>query len=261
MSALETPGIVLHAFDYLETSRIYRLATRDAGLVSALAKGARRSKRRFGAAVDLFAGGTAELSIRSGRDLQLLTGFDVLDARLGIGADIGRFTAAAVIAELVLRFGHDVHEPLYDALVTALDTIAAADPDQSVATGLAGAWHIVSVLGFAPSLDSCSNCHAPVEEEGSVPFSNVAGGVLCEPCARLAPATRALPPSAQQALRAWSGGGALVDLPGEGELRAHQRLLREFLQEHLTDDRPLRAFDVWERGRWTSPASPSSPPS
>ena len=31
------------------------------------------------------------------------------------------------------------------------------------------------------------------------------------------------------------------------EARAHQRLLREFLREHLADDQPLRAFDAWER--------------
>jgi hypothetical protein len=39
-------------------------------------------------------------------------------------------------------------------------------------------------------------------------------------------------------------------LGGEGDVRAHQRLLREFLTEHLTEGRALRAFDVWERGDW-----------
>jgi DNA repair protein RecO (recombination protein O) len=38
------------------------------------------------------------------------------------------------------------------------------------------------------------------------------------------------------------------------EARAHQRLLREFLREHLTDGRPLRAFEAWEGERWTPPA-------
>ena len=34
--------------------------------------------------------------------------------------------------------------------------------------------------------------------------------------------------------------------------RAHQRLLREFLSEHLADGRPLRAYDVWERNGWSA---------
>ena len=47
MPLVETDAIVLHVFDYSETSRILRLATRDAGLQSVLARGARRSKSRW----------------------------------------------------------------------------------------------------------------------------------------------------------------------------------------------------------------------
>ncbi|MFM8780511.1 MAG: DNA repair protein RecO, partial [Gemmatimonadota bacterium] len=51
---LLTDALVLHAFDYRETSRIVRLATRHAGVVSAVARGARRPKSRFGSGLDLF---------------------------------------------------------------------------------------------------------------------------------------------------------------------------------------------------------------
>jgi DNA repair protein RecO (recombination protein O) len=44
-------------------------------------------------------------------------------------------------------------------------------------------------------------------------------------------------------------------MPDRNDVRAHQRLLREFLREHLADDRPLRAFDVWERDDWTGGAA------
>jgi DNA repair protein RecO (recombination protein O) len=54
-----------------------------------------------------------------------------------------------------------------------------------------------------------------------------------------------LPASARAALRAWTNGER-APLDGEPEVRAHQRLLREFLREHLSDDRPLRAFEMWE---------------
>ena len=32
--------------------------------------------------------------------------------------------------------------------------------------------------------------------------------------------------------------------------RAHQRLLREFLSQHLAEGRSLRAYEVWERNSW-----------
>jgi len=46
MTLLVTDAIVLHSFDYLESSRILRLLTREAGVRSVLARGARRSQRR-----------------------------------------------------------------------------------------------------------------------------------------------------------------------------------------------------------------------
>ncbi|MDQ6829771.1 MAG: DNA repair protein RecO, partial [Gemmatimonadota bacterium] len=112
-----TDAIVLHAFNYSETSRILRLATRDAGVVSVLARGARRSKSRFGSALDLFAEGVAHLAMKDGRDLQTLAGFDVVRSRAGLGTELVRFAGASAVAELMLRFGsEDPNSPLFDAL-------------------------------------------------------------------------------------------------------------------------------------------------
>ena len=243
MALLVTDAVVLHGFDYLETSRIFRLLTREAGVQSVLAKGVRRSRRRFGSALDLFAGGTAEIHTKPGRDLNTLGGFDVLRSRADIALDLGRFTAAAAIAEMVLRFaGEDAGSALFDA-------VAAAPPDDARAVALAGAWRVVAELGFAPTVDFCVGCHAGIAAEASVAFTHPGGGALCPRCVRLHRASRTLPVPARDALRAWVGGGRypLRDL---AEARAHQRLLREFLVEHLADGRELHAFEVWERERW-----------
>ncbi len=245
---MTTDAIVLHAFDYMETSRIYRLVTREAGVQSVLARGARRPKSRFGSAVDLFAEGEAQLSVRPTRELQTLTAFDVTRARPGLAAELGRFIGAAAIAELALRFMRDDHHPaLYEVVRDALDTIATSE-DPRTAT-LAGAWHLIATLGFAPGVDRCRVCHAPVPDADPAAFSHPAGGVLCASCAPTYGRTRTLPPSARTALRAWLAGAA-APLASDAEARAHQRLLHEFLQEHLSDGAALRAFDVWLRGGW-----------
>ena len=59
---------------------------------------------------------------------------------------------------------------------------------------------------------------------------------------------RLLPAAARHALADWLAGGTPMLSASEG--RAHQRLLREFLGEHLTDARSLKAYAVWEGGRW-----------
>src|SRR5207237_5061089 len=141
MSLVVTEATVLHVFDYLESSRIFRLVTREAGVRSVLARGARRSTRRFGSALDLFAQGTAQLHVKPGRDLDTLGGFDVERARPALAADLARFTGAAVIAELTLRFGRDAADlDLYTAATAALDDLAEASTDEAREATLAGAW-------------------------------------------------------------------------------------------------------------------------
>ena len=250
MALVATEAIVLHAVNYLESSRILRLATRDAGVQSVLAKGARRARGRVGSAVDLFAGGIAQLYLKPGRDLQTLAGFDVVRARDEIGLELGRFTGAAALAELTMRFVRDDANPdLYDVLARGLDAIAAAPPEHAAEAALATAWQLVGELGFAPTVDVCAVCHAALPPDAVVAFSHPVGGALCAACARGASGARRLPAEARSAIRDWLGG-AVPPLLEPATVRAHQRLLREFLGEHLTDGRSLRAFDVWERDRW-----------
>ena len=254
MPALRTEAVVLHAFDYLETSRILRLATREAGVQSVLARGARRSKSRYGTALDLFASGSAEIYTKPGRELHTLASFEVTRSRGQLAADLDRFTAASAIVELAMRFASaESHPELFDALLETLDTIGASAAGASVDAALAGAWHLVAHLGFAPSVDLCAMCHVTVPGDAVASFSHPSGGVLCHRCAQLARATRLLPADARAALRAWIGGKS-APLPDAAARRAHQRLLREFLAEPLADGRPLRAYDVWERNGWTAVA-------
>ncbi len=252
MPTLVTEAIVLHAFDYLETSRILRLMTREAGVQSVLARGARNSRKRFGSALDLFAQGTAEIVLRPGRELQSLSSFDVTRGRAGFATDVGRFTAGSMIAELALKTSSDESAPaLFDAVETALDRVAGAPLNETITEALAGAWQVIAALGFAPALDVCANCHAELEPAGRVAFSHTAGGALCDRCARTVIASRSLPPEARSALMGWITGEGSVALKA-ADARAHQRLLREFYREHLGAEKDLKAYKVWENGDWSA---------
>lgn len=248
MPLVTTDAVVLHAFDYLESSRILRLATRDAGLQSVIARGARSSQRRFGLGLDLFASGVAQIQTRPGRELQQLSGFDLTGARVELSQDLERFSAASALAELTMRFA-DGDEPgdLYASLTAALDALAAASGAEARDVGIAGAWHLVATLGFAPAIDSCCSCHAAIAPDEVVSFSQSAGGSACANCVETLPRGRSLPPAARDALRAWTSGQAFA-VADEAMRRAHLRLLREFLEQHLGDGRALRAFENWERG-------------
>src|SRR4030081_2338984 len=138
MSLTVPEAIVLHAFDYLESSRIIRLLTREGGVQSVLARGARKSRGRYGSALDLFAEGTAQIYVKPNRELQNLGAFEVSRSRSELAPDIGRFTAASTVAELALRFvGEEASHALYDTVVDVLDRIARSSPESTIENGLA----------------------------------------------------------------------------------------------------------------------------
>jgi DNA repair protein RecO (recombination protein O) len=252
MPLLVTEAIVLHAFDYLESSRIIRLLTRESGVQSVLARGARKSRGRYGSALDLFAEGSAQLYVKPNRDLHNLAGFEIARTRGELAEDIGRFTAASTVAELALRFaGEEASPQLYDTVVDVLDRLARSAPEHTIEDGLAGCWRIVSVLGFTPELSSCALCHTPLRDADEATFSHSSGGIVCPACGRLVAGGRKIPAAARSAIRKWLETEQSVHL-NDAEARSHQRLLREFLGAHLTDDRPLRAFAVWEHERWSA---------
>ena len=149
-----------------------------------------------------------------------------------------------------MRVVHDESAPrVYAGILDGLDAIAVAAPTETVAAALGALWRLVSDVGFTPVLDHCAECQTKIPDAADATFSHVAGGTLCVLCERHAPGGRRLPSAARLALRAWLEGGVGDISPLNA--RAHQRLLREFLQHHLTDGRELRAYQVWEQGRWS----------
>src|SRR5215217_8103520 len=104
MPQIDSPAIVLSTLRYSETSKIVRLATREHGVQSAIAKGALRPKSRFGAALQLLSEGQAQLLMKEHRDLHVLTAFDLRRLYLGLTADLERYASACALAEVMLRF-------------------------------------------------------------------------------------------------------------------------------------------------------------
>lgn len=237
MPATATDAIVLQSFPYGETSRIVRLLTREAGVHSAIAKGALRPRSRY-AVLEPFAEGVASLYIKPTRDLQTLGGFELIRSRQGIGRDLLRFGGASLLAELVLRTGsEEAHPGLYDAVAAGLDRLADCDEAAVEANVLAVTWHAISLLGFAPELDACIVCGTGIAPALRATFDYAAGGLRCAACAAGLPG-RQIPPHARAALLAFTRGEpAAVDVT-EG----HWRLLTRYLEHHLLEGTPLRSL-------------------
>lgn len=231
MPLVTVEATVLQAFPYSETSKILRLLTAGHGVQSVIAKGARRSKSRFGGVLEPFTDGTATFYLKPNRDLHTLREFELNHPRQALGRDLVRFGAASLLAEIVLRTSSEQAAPeLFHLIRGALGDLETVPADRVESVALAHAWAVIATLGFAPALDRCVHCSRALPD-GDLFFDYGAGGLLCGECGGGAGGGRVVPADARDDLRSLVAGRP-VPL---GRTGAHWQLLARFLAYHLVD--------------------------
>jgi DNA repair protein RecO (recombination protein O) len=208
--AVRVQAVVLRTVDYGERDRVVALLSRERGKLSAFARGARTSRRRFGGALEPFTRLRAELRERAGADLWTLDDVAVERGHGGIRADLARIACAGYACELAGALVRDAepHEDLFDLVASYL-----AHLDE----GPARPWDLRSfelgalrATGLMPRLDACARCGRPAGD-GPIRFDPAHGGVLCRSCCGLStPAGRDARAETIAALRALQAGDVPV---------------------------------------------------
>src|SRR5436305_5335126 len=99
---LKSEAIVLRSIRYGEADRIIHLYTPHRGRLGAIAKGARRSRSRFGARLEPFV--QIRALLREGRgDLYTVTGVDTVAMHPALREHAGTIDAAARACDAVAR--------------------------------------------------------------------------------------------------------------------------------------------------------------
>jgi DNA repair protein RecO (recombination protein O) len=178
--SLKTEGIVLRSLRYGEADRILHFYTPDRGRVSAIAKGVRRAKSRFGGRLEPFF--RLDLVLYEGRsDLLTVTSAETLAAHPRLREDAAALDGAARACEAVARVfdDGDPHRGVYHLLANEL-ALLDGDPERAGrANALAFRLKLLLAAGFAPHLAACASCG---EAEHLMGFSGAAGGVVCAAC-------------------------------------------------------------------------------
>lgn len=248
MAPVHTAAIVLHSIRYGETSKIVRLATRELGIQSAIAKGAMREKSRFGAKLQTLSQGMAQLYVKSTRELQTLAEFEPTKLRRELARDITKYAVAESLAELMLRVAPaEANTELFDQLETDLDELVAIDTEHLQVSALMILWNAVNALGFTPALKLCARDGRELPS-GSVAFSVDDGGFLCKRCSPGRGARTSRLPEEDRVLleQLVAGVGDRSQKLSAKRNAAHKRLLARFVTCHLTEGTPLKALSYWE---------------
>jgi DNA repair protein RecO (recombination protein O) len=183
VQVLSTPAIVLRAHDYGESDRIVTFLTRDAGKLSGIAKGAKRSQRRFAGALGLFSHVNLDYRHRPGAELAFLERAVLVRPWRSMLDSLERFAAASHVVEVAdkMTLEHEVGDDLYAVVLAALGRIDAAEPGPATLRLFELA--TLDACGYRAELASCVVCRRPLDGRVAARLAPAAGGAVCATCA------------------------------------------------------------------------------
>src|ERR671933_3051257 len=178
--SLKTEAIVLRSLRYGEADRILHLYPPHRGRVSAIAKGVRKAKSRFGGRLEPFF--RVDAVLHEGRSEMLtVTSVTTVAAHARLREHGPSLDVAARCCDAVGRLfaTDDPHPGVYALLANELALLDADPAHATAANAVAFRLKLLLAAGLAPQLSACASCG---EREHLVGFSGAAGGVVCSAC-------------------------------------------------------------------------------
>ena len=177
MSLKQSEAIVLRTYPLREADLLVTLFTRAEGKVKGVARAAKKSRRRFGGALEPLTCVRAYYEDRERQELARLDSCDILESPLSTAMDYPRVVALEHIAEALdeLLPDREANDAIYRLAVSVLRQLR----NGSIWMPLTyfQLW-LVRLVGFLPELGVCSNCGHSLE--GSKAFYHaLADGLMC----------------------------------------------------------------------------------
>lgn len=177
-------ALLLKRTDYRETDLVVTLFTTSYGKISALARSARNSRRRFGGALEPLHTLDVDLNEPRRGELFELRAASVSVPRVNVQQDLEKLQAAGKVLGWLRQALPERHrEPeLWSSTVGLLDTLdshGSLDADTTLAVfGL----HFLNLLGWGLDFDSCVRCGRACPKDKSGTISASRGGLVCMAC-------------------------------------------------------------------------------
>ena len=186
ISSFTTSAILLKRINFGDYDLILTIFTQTQGKITVIAKSARKSRRRFCGAIDLFS--LSQLVFKQGRGrLPALQEASVLYPFSHIRSDIIKTAYACYFAEIVHHWmePNAVQTQVFDLLYQVLDRLDSSRlPDEILSIVFQMA--LLTFSGISPCLDTCCLCHAEMNRlnENRIRVNITKGGIICNSCGR-----------------------------------------------------------------------------
>jgi DNA repair protein RecO (recombination protein O) len=204
MAILETEALILRTYNFGEADKIVVCLTHKFGLIRGVAKGCRKLKSRFGAALEPFTLAKITYYQKENQELVSLNQVDIVKSHFNLSGDAETLTGLAYMGDLVIEFSppYEPNERLFRMVKACLDAICESQSDLQVILRYFEIW-LLKLEGFLPDLRRCGECHRGFDEKESA-FMNSDLMFRCSSCSR--------------------GAGSALSKTLQTQLRATQRL-------------------------------------
>ena len=187
MPVFRTHAIVIRSIPYGESDRIVTFLTENFGKVKGIAKGARRSRRRFQNALSLFSHIRLIFFDREGMGLVRVNSCDILNSFPKIRDHLQRIYYGEYFLELVNEMAGEREANLeaFELLLSFLSDLESTEPREERLRMFEV--RMLSLFGYRPNMKRCDSCKHEWEhlrDAPSVFFSLEQGSLMCEPCSQ-----------------------------------------------------------------------------
>ncbi len=179
MVIINTQGIILKSVPYKENDLILTIFSRKLGKISAVARGAKKSKSSLLSSSQIFA--YSNLTLKREGNMYRITQSEIIKSFYNLSYNFDAFSYATHILKLIDNFMVDNHSNnrLFILLAQSLYLFSEENIDMEYVT-LCFELKFLDYIGFKPIVNTCVNCY---NKDFKNPMFNIyEGGILCERC-------------------------------------------------------------------------------
>ncbi len=177
LDTIITKGFVLRQRNYGEADRILTVFTEKLGVVTAIAKGARKYKSHQGQAASLFC--YSEFSLCAGKSMYTLRGATLINSFYNITTSLEKLSLASFLCDITSYFLPEAspEKEVLSFLLNTMHILSSKDRDLFL---MKAVYEIkfLSMIGYEIEASCCVSC----QSENVCHFSAEKGGLLCEKC-------------------------------------------------------------------------------
>jgi DNA repair protein RecO (recombination protein O) len=184
MPLKESEAIVLRTYPFRESDLLVTLFTRVEGKVRGVARAAKKSRRRFGGALEPLTYIKVAYEDRERQELARLDACEVLDSPLTSDVSYPRAIALGHVAELLdeLLPDREANDAVFRLALSVLKQLRGQDFWMPVT--YFDLW-MARLMGYLPELSECLACGRPLNGSRAY-FHALADGLICQEHKRLA---------------------------------------------------------------------------